>query len=581
MNVMRLRKNRKRSVVRWLAAAVLALSFSVDSAFCQCDPDQNAYMYLHPAFAGKNWAQTAYDSVLIMPSDAMCSLKPVLFDICGSTDSAVGVFIAQDKNMYMVRTSYSCGGGCTPCMLEYMDPNRITLSGIALSPVSPLYLPKDTARYGHTIVKVICATAQGQALALSISVADQSIAKRDTLKLSALAAGQTILRIQGDYDTLTKKDIGVWILGSQGLIRNFPLTNDVWGNEVMHDLAIADTAYCVGNGYVGTSSGTMYKRNAGGSFILDSKPTISAILAIYPKGAVGKNGTILEYSSGTWINRQAGTTDYWYGNFENRWDGAGVEVLDANWLKTGYTYHDFPSAIATTQPFTYVTNMSYSYSQLPSQTVTVTMADPDNSYTDFGLSLVTGGSPVDLKNDGKYTILNIPGSTLCPMDSIRLKSGTIVLVLTPASVQTTADCMRGQYIPLCQSYSWVDYHFVSSHAWRSGDTVTFSTGANRLRIVNNASAVTALDFEKHSDGSASVICRITGRSLVFSVRQGTEKKLGRIVLYNVKGQTLASILVEDRSVVNASVVGNGPGVVYAKYVFSDGSVSGQNVVLLK
>lgn len=577
---MMLRKNRRRFIVQWLAVAALALSFSVGSAFCQCDPDQNAYMYLHPAFAGKNWAQTAYDSILIMPSDAICSLKPALFDICGSTDSAVGVFIAQDKNMYMVKTSYSCSGGCTPCMLEYMDPNRITLSGIALSTASPLYLPKDPARYGNAVVKVVFATTQGQALALSVSVTDQSIVKRDTLKLSAFAAGQTILRILGDYDTLTKKDIGVWVLGSQGLIRNFSLTNDVWGNEMKRDLAVTDTVYCVGSGYAGTSSGTMYKRNVAGSFALDSKPSSSAITAIYPKGAVGKNGTILEYSSGAWTNRQTGTTDYWYGNFTNRWDGAGVEVLDASWLKTGYTYHDFPSAISSTQPFTYTNNMVYTYNGTTSEAVTVTMTDPDQSFTEFGLSLLYLGTPISLKNDGKYTILNIPGSTLCPMDSIRLKSGVIVLTLTASQVKASAQCMRGQYMPLCQSYSWADYPFVSSHPWNKGDTVTLSTGSNRLRIANNANPATLVGHEKWAPEAGRIACRVAGRSLVFSFTQERGRKLDRIALYNVKGQLLALMPAENYSSLTSPSFGASPGIIFARYFFSDGSSSGQNIVLL-
>jgi hypothetical protein len=580
-NIKMVRTNKKRFVTQWLVSTMVAFLFFVGSAFSQCDPDRNAYMYLHPAFAGKNWAQTAYDSILIMPSDVMCGLKPALFDICGVADSAVGVFVTQDMKMYMVKTSYTCDGGCTPCMLEYMDPVQIELAGIAVSSTSPLYLPKNNAMYGNAIVKVLFATTQNQVLALSVSVANQSIVKRDTLKLSAFSSGQSVVRILGDYDTVTQKDLGVWVLGSRGLMRNFTLTNDAWGNETKRDLAIQDTVFCVGSGYAGTSTGTIYKRNAGGAFVLDSKPATSAITAIYSKGAVGKKGTILEYSSGSWILRQFGTADYWYGNFTDRWDGAGVEVLDSNWVKTEFTYYDFPSAIVSTQPFAYANNMIYPFDTFPGQTVTVTMADPDNSYTDFRLSLTTGGLSVNLKNDGKYTILNIPGSTLCPMDSIRLKSGAIVLTLAPSQVQVSAKCMRGQYIPLCQSYSWMDYQFLSSHIWNRGDTVTFATGTNRLRIVNGTAAVTALGHGKSLYGTASVSCRMAGRSLVFMVTQGTAKRLDRIVLYDVKGQLLASIPVENRSCVTAPLGGNAPGIVCARYVFSDGRLSNKNIVFVR
>jgi hypothetical protein len=577
---MTVRGSKKQFVMQWLATVLLALLFFVCPARSQCDPDQNAYMYLHPAFSGKNWAQTAYDSILVIPSDVMCNLKPVLFDICGVADSAAGVFIAQDKKMYMVKTSYTCDGGCMPCMLEYLDPVQIGLNGISVAPASPLYLPKNNALYGGSVVKVLFSTASNQVLALSISVSNQSIVKRDTLKLSAFAAGQTIVRIQGDYDTTTKKDLGVWVLGSQGLIRYFTLTNDVWGNEVKRDLAIQDTVYCVGSGYAGTSSGTIYKRNAGGAFVLDSKPVASAITNIYAKGAVGKNGTILEFSGGTWLDRHFGNADYWYGNFVNRWDGAGVELLDSAWQKTGRTYRDFPSSIASTLPFTYVNNMTDTFTTFTGQTVTVTMADPDKSYTDFRLSVSTGGSNIDLKNDGKYTILNIPGSTLCPRDSIRLKSGTIVLALSSNQVQVSAQCMRGQYIPLCQSYSWMDYQFSASHSWLKGDSIMFVTGTNRLRIINNAGAVTVAGKGNYNPDAGLVSCRLAGRSLVFSIRQGTGKKLDRIVLYNVKGQILESIPVEKLQRVTMSMPAV-PGIIYARYLFSDGSTSGRNIVLIR
>jgi hypothetical protein len=573
--------NKKRFVMQWPIAVMLALLFFSGPVLSQCDPDQNAYLYLHPAFAGKNWAQTAYDSILVYPSDSLCGLKPALFDICGVPDSAVGVFLGRDRNMYMVKTAYTCDGGCMPCMLEYPDPLRISLSGMSLSPVTPLYLPKDPARYGNALVMVLFATIQKQVLALSVFVSNQSITKRDTLTLSALSAGQDIIGIKGDYDTVTKKDIGVWVVGTQGLIRYFPLANNVWGNETKRDLAIQDTVFCVGNGFAGTSTGTLYRRNAGGAFVLDSKPVSAAITNIYAKGAVGKNGTVLQYSGGVWTNRQFGTGDYRYGNFTNRWDGAAVELLDSTWAKTGYTYHDFPSTIASTQPFPYVNNMTYVYTSGLNQAVTITMTDPDSSFIDFRIDLVSYGTIVSLKNDGKYTILNIPGNTLCPRDSIRLKSGTIACGLTNNNVSVSAGCMRGQYMPLCQSYSWTDYQFVTTHSWRRGDTVVVTTGSNRLRIANNASAVTALDHNTSLPGAGSIVPRQTGATLTFAIRQGIARKVIRIALYNVKGRLLASMPVDGRSSVTAPLMGNSLGIVYARYVFSDGSSSGQNILLLR
>jgi hypothetical protein len=578
---MRVRK-RIMSAMPRLAAAVLAYwCCAAGPALSQCDPDQNAYVYLHPVFANKNWTYMAYDSVLVLTSDSLCNLRPALFDMCGTRDNAFGVFFTRNRDLFMVKSPLTCSGGCVPCMLEYLDPSRVGLNGVSVSPASPLYLPKNTALYGGAVVKVLFATSQKQVLALSVSTADQSIVKRDTLALTALTAGQEIVRIQGDYDTTTRKDVGVWVLGSQGLVRYFTLVNDAWGAEAKRDLAVADTVFCAGFGYAGTSFGTIYRRNAGGAFVLDSKPVSSAITNIYPRGAVGKNGTVLENSGGTWISRQTGTGDYWYGNFANRWDGAGVELIDSSWRKTTYTYRNFPSSIVSTSPFVYSNNMVYTYRGPATQAVTVTMADPDNSYTDFGLSLRTGGTNVNMKSDGAYTIQNIPGSTICPKDSIRLRSGTIVCTLMPQSIQVTAECMRGQYVPLCQSYSWTDYHFVASHSWRTGDTLTVTTGSNRLRIADTLSAVTTITGDAGLLSEAGQVShRMVGGSLVFSVRQGSTGELARIVLYNVKGQTLCAIPVGKQNSITVQLP-PAAGIVYARYVFGDGRSSSQNIVLLR
>lgn len=209
------------------------------------------------------------------------------------------------------------------------------------------------------------------------------------------------------------------------------------------------------------------------------------------------------------------------------------------------------------------------------------MSDPDASYTDFGLSLFASGKSYNLKNDGKFTMLNIPGNTLCPRDSIRLKSGTIVLTLMQNAVQVSAQCMRGQYIPLCQSYSWVDYPFSVTHSWAREDTVIFTTGTNQLRLCNGSPVSVGAQAGFSGADGCRILCRSAGRSLLFVVTPGSAKKLDRIGLYDVKGQLLALLHVDGRTSVAAPVSAGFPGIVFVKYFFSDGSSSGRNMVLVR
>jgi hypothetical protein len=568
--------NKKQWFTRGSCAALLALVLCARASFSQCYPEDNAYVFFHPAFANKNWAQTSYDSILIMPFDSMCGLAPAAFDICGDPQNATGVFIGQDRKLYLVTSAYSCPGGCTPCQLQYDDPVPVSLPGITLAQNSPLYLVKKQGVYGKDSVKVLVATSLKQALGLTISTASATVLKRDTLKLSALAGGQDIVRIQGEYDSVDGRDTAVWVLGARGLARRFPLpASGLPGAEAKRDVG-TDTVYCVGNGYAGTSSGTIYKSNGGGAFSLDSKPCSDAIMYINAKGAAGKNGAFLEFTAGAWQYTKIGTADYIFANFTNRWDGAGVELVDASWKKTAVTYRDFPSRIASTSPFTYSQGMTYQYTTKVNEHIVVTMADPDNSFTDFQCTL-NGGT---MKNDGKYAILNIPGTSLCAKDSVRIASGVISLTLDTTAVTVSAQCKIGKYIPLCQSTSWKDYSFVNSRSWYNGDALVITAGTNQLTVRKGLSTVNLTGRDLLQEKQVSVSHRFAGGSLVFQVRQGTAQKLKKILLYNLRGQTVASLQGEKSATL--SVPGAGAcGMVYAKFVFSDGSIACRPIVLVR
>lgn len=553
---------------------LLCLLF-VPSSKAQCNSDNNSFAFLHPAFTGKNWAATAYDSIFILTSDAICNAGPLRFDICGFADSAIGMFIGQTKALYMVKTSYTCQGGCTPCVVEFFDPIQIRTSGIAFANSLPLYVPKNNAIYGKTFVNVLVATAQQQVLSLSVSIANQAILKQDTLKLTSLSAAQEIIRVLGQFDSTLNKDIGVWICGSQGLLRYIPLANDQWGSEIKYDLATTDTVFCVGNGYAGTSSGALYAKNAN-VFAFKGMFGHTAIMNIYSKGAVGKQGTLLTYIDSVWAYKKVGNADYVYGNFTDRWDGAGVELIDAAWKKSAITYYDYPSRIASTKPFAYSNNFNYQYSPTKKDTVSITLSDPDNSYADFSFSVK---DTIDLKNNGQYSIVTVGGDSQCPTDSLRLKTGIVRLILSPFSIQTDMQCMLGKYLPLCQANSWVDYAFTSTKQWAAGDVILVRTGLNSLKITNNPTV--AVVNRKSELIREYVSCHVIGSRAVFSINMSQKNVLKSISLYTVKGQLLQFVSVDNNRNIYLNLPHIVSSILYAKYVFADGSFMHQSIPLLR
>jgi hypothetical protein len=188
-----------------------------------------------------------------------------------------------------------------------------------------------------------------------------------------------------------------------------------------------------------------------------------------------------------------------------------------------------------------------------------------------------------MKNNGTYTISTIPPDSQCTIDSLRLKSGSIAITLSNFSVQVSANCELGKRDISCPVARCmrVDYPFVASHAWRDRDSLTITAGSDILRIAYNSAIVSANNgFAFSTTGPGSVSHKITGRTIMFFVQQGMAKKLVRIGLYNVAGQTLASLAVGNQATLSTPRIA-AAGVVYARYFFSDGSSAWQPLLLVR
>ncbi|HUI93828.1 MAG TPA: hypothetical protein VLX68_16415 [Chitinivibrionales bacterium] len=565
-------------------AAALVMFFAAAFAYPQCNLNDNGYVFLHPAFANRNWGKAWYDSVSIVLPDTLCAARPVRFDICGPAAGAVALYSDSANGLYLMKTQYTCPQPkplCTTCILEYLDPLQLALPGVALAQNFPLYLVKSPL-YGGDSIKVLVKNTQKKVVALALSTSSLAVLHQDTLATSALLPQQDIFRIQGAYDTLNQRDSGVWLLGSSGLMRYFPIANGQWGAEAKRDLnAVSDTVLCVDNGFAGTSSGSIYKR-LGGSFVFDNQPCPNiAIRNIYPRGAVCDKGTFLDYTGTSWNAFSRDTTNYFNGNFINRWDGFGVELLDNQWHRSAYTYRLNPSSISATQPAAakfYVNNGCYRLNQPDS--INVILQDPDASFTDFSIILNNAGTKVNMKNDGTYTISTFPPDSQCTLDSLRMKSGTLAFAFSMSSVKVYASCELGKRDVVCLKCIRADYPFVTSHAWSQNDTLTITAGSDVLKIANEMMSVTANGFAFSAADNGAVFYKIAGRSLMFFVHQGLDKKLVRINVYNVAGQMLASLAVGNQASVAMPHIA-GAGVAFAKYHFSDGSSCCQQILLVR
>jgi hypothetical protein len=577
-----------QALMRRFCAAACGLLWCAFPSFPQCDPDSNGYVYLHPAFANRNWGKAAYDSVTITIPDAVCASKPLNYDICGPAASAVAVYSTAANDLYLMNTQYQCPLPkplCTSCFLDYLDPAKVTLNGVTLAQGSPLYLVKNPV-YGGDSVKLLCKNSQKKVLAVSLSTSTLAVLHVDTLVTNGLQTGQEVFRIQGARDSAAQVDTAVWLLGSNGLMRYFPVVIGGPWTETNFDLGpgITDTVFCVNNGYAGTSTGAIY-RNSGPKYVFDNQQVgAHAIQYISSRGAVGSAGTFLDYNGTSWTYRPMGTANYRFGNFINRWDGFGVELLDNQWTRTAVTYRLNPSSIGSTVPPALKDSVNRNpYSMGNPFSCTVTMNDPDASYSDFSLVLTNSGVNVNMKNNGTYTIGSIPPDSQCMVDSLRLTSGVITIGLGPSSVQVSAVCDLGIRDLSCPTFKCtrVAYPFVASHTWARNDTLKLTAGSDRLRIVNNAmGTVAASVFRFSGEGQGCITHKLAGQTLFFSVQQGYARKLTRIELYTVSGQTLARLSVGNQSLLSVPRIGSA-GIVYARYFFSDGDSQCQSILLTR
>lgn len=579
---------KKASSVRRFVFAVGCMLLLAECAFPQCDPDSNGYAYLHPAFANRNWGKAAFDSLAVDISPALCALKPAQYDIAGPAASATAMFTTAANDLYMVQTQYECPSlkpPCTFCYLDYLDPVNVSLTGITLAQGTPVYLVKGPA-YGVDSVKLLVKNAQKNILSVSLSTKTLATLHVDTLKPAALLAGQEVFAICGAHDSTALRDTAVWLLGSNGLVRYFAIAAGTW-TETSFDLGagVADTVLCAQDGFAGTSTGSIYK-HTGSKFLLDNQPVTHGLTFVSSKGAAGRQGTFVDRVGNSWVSRPIGAADYRTANFIDRWDGRGVELLDAQWRRTAATYRLSSSRIDSAAPAALrdsVNRMPFAFDGTAPASFFVQLGDTDQSFTDVSFMLSSQGAKVNMKSDGIYTIGSIPPDSQCVIDSLRLKTGNLSIIATPLSIQISAQCELGERDLSCPVFKCmrVDYPFVSNHAWSLHDTLAITAGSDKVRIAYDSSAsVTALSGLVPHGSAASVTHKQAGNTLVFSIKQGTARRLTRIALYNVSGKSLAVLDIGNRRSIAVPDIGSA-GVVYAKYFLSDGTTSNTSILLLR
>lgn len=544
--------------------------------------NNQGYLLLHPMFKSLPWKATMGRLDLTLP-DTLASIPVKSFDVSRGVDNAVAVFTTATNDLFIMPALHEkLVAPCIDHVLSFDPPQKVTLSGLSLSSAKPLYIVRDSLFSADSIrVAMPSSVTPLRLLVATIRSANATVTRIDTIALTERRTGQQIIGVSGATDSVSGQDLGIWVTGTNGMIRYIPYTNHRFGTEAVRDLGASEATVSVThtNGTFAVSTqGKIYRRNPTDTFFTQVATASGVLRRVYPGGAIGDNGLFKEFANGSWrADKTFGSASYRYANFIRRPGGFGVELLDSSWAYSVFTYRDTSSRIAATQPASLSTNINgvpYVYNGQSQLDITVMLDDPDSNFSDYSLSQVSAGdgTSVDLKNDGKYAIVPLSDSVDCHINSIKMTSGRVRLTFNGSQITVMHDCALGAPDPTCLTCYWKSYNFQHTNGLRKADTIRIKTGQHLLRIFADVGSVTM--NQTASSGNNATIFPIhfaSGNrcSLLIPYKQGNHAM--SIAIYDLKGRCIAGIpLRRDQRSLDLSST-RYSGVIIVTCVLDDGT----------
>lgn len=526
-------------------SVVLFAAFSV-MAQGDCSPlDSTGYVLLHPYFEGKNWKTSVVNTIDIVLPDTLCSqqLRPARFDIGRVVDSTIAAFSTANGDLFIMKSQYFHSSLACRDELDFLPPQKVPLTGIAFTGSTPWYLVKDTA-FNLDTVKIVAGVSAQFCLVATIKTSSNSPVKIDTLYMQN--AG-TISAIHGGYNTVLMRDTCIWVTGSNGMIRRFSYKSNGWGAEIRQDISATETVLCASAAYAGTNSGKIYKLNTSQVYALDYSSSNRPINTLYPQGAIGSNGALIENINGAWRNDTIGNGNYQYANFIETPGGFGVELLDNQWRYSTFTYRDTASKILLTNPVDIMVNnvnkttpYIYNSAKIASPkdtTIYIYIFDPDSNYSDVSVTL----NGLSMENNGTNAIGPIPDTVFCQRGALRLTDGVLKLTLKKDSVVLSTQTELGVWNVGCLVCNWKSYNFIYSRQWYVNSALLITAGKDRLTIENQGVLVTTIEDNNKKYSAIKNSIRIAGNTLFFKQSKSDWNKIESVALYDFAGRNLVTL----------------------------------------
>jgi hypothetical protein len=517
----------------------------------QCPVDSCRFIFTHSFFKGLMWDSAASRSDIYLPNE-FCTDKPAVFSVSKNTRFNTAVYISKGNKLYASNCEHYTPetGQCQVPWIEFYQPKEIPVSHITLSATTPLSVITEN-RSSFDTARAAIRLSAAKVEILLVSTSNGFILDRDTVTVSQVKSGQSVAFIGTDFNESADIDTCLWITGSRGMIRKFKFSNGTPGAETVLDANTEDTITCYGQGFAGSSTGSIYRLTSG-TFSLNG--TVGgAIRFISVTAAAGDNGTAAVNKSGVWQEVSVPEADYLHASNVLNKNGAGVQLLSNSWQYAFAVYADSPTRLFSAFPDTLAAYINDSaYLAVSDGIYNFALSDSDGNHTTPSLIMHTiSGDAIDLTADGKYNFPQRDPHALWALDEIQPADSIISVSMTGYSVTVTKNCFVGNLDISCGIIQPVPYILETFHeGFDIYDTLVFAAGADTIRIVQLETMQTASRNHQNIIQNRFIVAgRTIGGRTVISISQ-SDGDISEVSIFDAAGKTIGRFnpLKESRKI---------------------------------
>ncbi len=348
--------------------STLLLSFGLyaqDEEYLQNHPEISSLM---ERYYVSNYHEIEFYKAVDFPEDQFYTLTiavPQMLKIMPIPDyyghAAVGIIKTTDSTVTLFRMSYDFPLTGAPAEMRISWIEEVTFDQLEVKDITGFSITIDSDSTGENGNIQIGVEHE------STKVSFYSLISRNNIKMSYLgtyelqASGKAIIKSFAVYNNQW------WIAGTGGVARLLTVTDSNQISEEIRDISSGETVMCYGDGFIGTSSGTIYRFDSTNGFVDEVQLCSDTLRYISNMFACGSNGAFLKHQGQhEWVYKKSGDTTYHMGHFPISFNSPHALLVDKKWQvhKVSYYKLDLPTYLASTGPDsleTYINNSCLVY----------------------------------------------------------------------------------------------------------------------------------------------------------------------------------------------------------------------------